>query len=102
MKTMQINYFIGLTTQSGKEIEMETAKKVISNIMQESMIDGYSIRPQFGYWRGVEEKSIMVSIVNADGRISPYLKNRIGVMLRTTFDQETVMVTEVPVYVDFV
>ena len=62
----------------------------VAEVLQEHKIDGFTIEQVFGYWQGVPEKSYKISIALVDDSVI----DRICEMLRDTYQQDAVMLTD--------
>lgn len=76
------------TIQQNRENHKVYSSRV-AEVLAQHKIDGFTIERVDGYWQGVPEKSYKISVATEDGEVL----DRVCVLLRDMFQQDSVMLT---------
>ncbi|GEM_PF-4448712 len=101
-KAIQYNWFVGMTTKEGDAIAKDAAKVTIAKMLAEYEIHAFSVSEQIGYWKQVQEVSLVVSFINMDKAITGLTAKEIAERFRDTFNQECVLVSTVETWYQFI
>ena len=88
--TEKITFYVGLRTSEGDDINGPDAIALIKGVMSE-VTDGYNITHSYGYWKGVQERCLIVSFLNLSGA-SESLINSAAIAIKMRLKQEAVLV----------
>lgn len=98
----RFDFFIGLTTQSGNQLDVNDVIQdhVVPNLAAQG-IDGFTVTRTEGYWKGVREYSIVVTVFDfvTPGTYEPGLipwETRFARRLARELDQECILVSSTP------
>jgi len=85
----KVELFIGLTSQHGVAFYPEWAiQEVVSPLLAEFGFDGFSVSVNAGYWKGVSEQSLTITVFCNDYKWVRQAAEEIA----TRLNQETVLV----------
>jgi hypothetical protein len=95
----KVELFIGLTSQNGVAFYPEWAiQEVIDPALSRCGFDGFSVTLNTGYWRGVAEQSLTVTVFCNDSEWAKEVARQIAIRL----DQEAVLVNIQAVSANFI
>ena len=88
--------------ESGKqELTDQYFNDCIVEVLAENDIDGFTMLEAIGYWKGKQEKTLVIEIVLNDCKTSEKAINNTVNTLKTYFNQESIMVTKNHIKVAF-
>ena len=67
----------------------KTYSSRVAEVLAQHKIDGFTIERVDGYWQGIPEKSYKISVATGDGKVL----DKVCVLLRDMFQQDSVMLT---------
>lgn len=86
--SLKTELYVGLTTKQGNNIFRDRAIKDITYLLDKRGIDSFSVIDTTGYWKGKEEKGLIVTLIHdSDGVVDNDLANDI----RKSLEQESVL-----------
>lgn len=96
----RFDFFIGLTTQSGNQLDVNDVIQdhVVPNLAAQG-IDGFTVTVHTGYWKGVSENSLIVTVfdfVFPDSAGASSWPEEMAQQLSRELDQETILVSSTP------
>lgn len=88
--TVRYDFYIGLTTKDGRLMDPLLVEDHVATYLSTQGIDGFTVTPCRGYWKGQPENVLMVTVLDHDSHPSgPYVD--IAVAFKELFEQEAVL-----------
>lgn len=94
----RFDFFIGLTTQSGNQLDINDVIQdhVVPNLAAQG-IDGFTVTRTEGYWKGVREYSIVVTVFDyVYPTATATWPTEFAQQLARELDQECILVSVTP------
>lgn len=91
---VKVQFFIGLTTQSGTNLNYEDAVAVVDRVLSPHGIGGFNVALNNGYWKGRPEASITVTVFYQFAGLPSQIEwpHHAAARLAEYLDQECVLV----------
>lgn len=91
---VKVQFFIGLTTQSGANLSHDDAVAVVDRVLVSHGIDGFNVALNNGYWKGRPEASITVTVFDKYAGLFSQIEwpHHAAALLAEYLDQECVLV----------
>lgn len=87
---------IGLVTREGAPVPMDYAMARVHTILEENGFDGFTAVPGLGYWKGMPEQCVVVTLCSDDsGGMTLGRAKAVAGWIAAHLGQECVMVTHI-------
>ena len=93
----RFDFFIGLTTQNGVQLVLsEVIQQHVVPVLADYGIDGFTTTTGIGFWRGVPETVLIVTVFG-NIQVSSAWQDGAAKRLAGELDQEVILVSTTPV-----
>lgn len=89
--SLKVSFFIGLSTQAGDVMLEGNACHTVYQVLSRHGVDGFNVTPGTGYWKGVKESCIIVTVFTTED--CPLVDDvpQVAKTLAVRLDQESVL-----------